>query len=418
LAAYNRGKGREGMIRIENMQGTGRVVELRRLVVKLGSAVVTGTDDALDEAALGSLADGVAWLRASGVKVILVSSGAIAMGRRLFSDFRPRTIPDRQALAAIGQVGLMNAYKELFNARGFRAAQLLLTRDDMDDRSRYLNIRYALDRLLDLGVVPVINENDTVTIDELKFGDNDELSALVASRMEADLLILLSTVDGLHAGGDPTRRQGVRAKGESPGAKAGPAPSAAKPAPVPFVEKIDEAILGMAGATRSAVGTGGMASKLAAMRLVAQAGVHGVIACGKTPGILGQIASGRFTGTYFAPSASARRLGGRERWIAFGRRPKGQLVVDAGACQALVTGKKSLLAAGVVEARGAFRRGDLVEILGPDGKLVARGLCSFSSEEVEKIKGKKTAQIGKILGEVDYQEVVHRDNMTTMTSEG
>lgn len=407
------------MIRIENVQGTGRTIELKKLVVKLGSAVVAGEGHAPDEVALGGIADGVARLREQGVQVILVSSGAIAMGRRATPDFVPHTIPDRQALAAIGQVGLMRAYKDLFNARGFLAAQVLLTRDDMESRQRYLNARYALERLLDLGAVPVINENDTVTIDELRFGDNDELSALVATKMEADLLVILSVVDGLYEG-DPTKAlkkkseirnskfESNESKSEILISKTGMRDSGG--GPILFVEKVDEAVQAMAEASRSAAGTGGMITKLRAMQMTARAGVHGMIAGGRRTGILEQIATGRFTGTYFCPSAT-RRLPSRERWIAFGRRPKGEIVIDAGARQALVVGKKSLLPAGVVEVRGVFERGELIEIVDQAGICIARGLTSFSSAEIEKIKGKKTNQIEKILGSVDYQEIVHRDNL-------
>jgi glutamate 5-kinase len=389
------------MIRIDNIQGAGHWVELRKLVVKLGSAVVAGPENTIDEPTLASVADTVARLRGRGVQVMLVSSGAIAMGHRQFRDFVPRTIPDRQALAAVGQVGLMHAYKELFNARGFLAAQVLLTRGDMESRRRYLNARYTLERLLDLGVVPVINENDTVTVDELKFGDNDELSAIVAAKMGADLLVILSVIDGLYAGGDPTRERARRSGKDAS-------------APIPIVERVDEAVLALADPSRSALGAGGMATKLEAMRIAARAGVHGIIAGGKIPGILDQILTGRFRGTYFAP-LGARRLSGRMRWIAFGRRPKGQLMIDAGAREALVVGKKSLLAAGIVEVRGAFERGELVEILGPDGACLARGLVSYSADEVARIKGKKTGQIAKILGAMDYPEVVHRDNLAMQT---
>ena len=387
------------MIVIDNIQGTGRTVQLRKIVIKLGSSVVAGKGHEMDEAALGALADSVALLRAAGVGVILVSSGAIGMARRQFPEFKPKTMPDRQALAAIGQVGLMHAYKELFNARGFRAAQVLLTRDDMNDRRRYLNARYTLERLLELGAVPVINENDTVTIDELlSFGDNDQLSALVAAKMNADLLVILSVVDGLFAG-DPAQRKGRR--GEDDG-------------PIPVVEKLNEDVLGHAGKSRSSLGAGGMASKLLAVRIASQAGMHTVIANGKTPGIIEQILSGSFRGTYFAPREE-HQYKGRERWIAFGRSAAGrQVVIDAGAREALVVGKKSLLAAGVREVRGEFARGDLVEVLGPGGERVAKGLVNYDSRELDQIKGQKTPQIREILGYLDYQEVIHRDNMAVI----
>lgn len=390
------------MITIENMQGTGRTVQLKKMVIKLGSAVVTGKGQQLDESALAAVADSVGRLRSAGVQVILVSSGAIGMGKRLFPEFTPKTIPDRQAMAAIGQVALMHTYKNLFNARGFRSAQILLTRDDMNDRRRYLNIRYTLERLLELGVVPVINENDTVTIDELRFGDNDQLSSLVATKMSADLLVILSVVDGLYPS-DPTE-----SKGNGAGHKK------ERSGPIEAVETWDEALMGFAGTGRSSLGTGGMVTKLAAVRNASLSGVHSVIACGKTEGIIDQILSGRFCGTYFAPE-DGRRLSSRDRWIAFGRSAAGRkLVIDAGACEALVVGKKSLLPAGVREVHGEFTRGDLVEVIGPDGERIAKGLVNYDSGEMERIKGKKTAQIREILGDLDYTEAIHRDNMAVL----
>ncbi|HOE95174.1 MAG TPA: glutamate 5-kinase [Candidatus Sumerlaeota bacterium] len=393
------------MIHIDNIQGTGRGIDLRKVVIKLGSAVVAGEGHQLDLVTLGALADSVANLRRQGVDVILVSSGAIGMGRRAFPDFTARTIPDRQALAAIGQVGLMHAYKTLFNARDLRAAQILLTRDDMEDRRRYLNARYTLERLLELGAVPVINENDTVTIDELQFGDNDELSAVVAIKMGADMLIILSIVDGLHeAEADPTdagargrKRKGRHAAGRR----------------IDVVESVDD-VLGLADRTRSAMGTGGMQSKLKALHMASQAGVHAVIAPGKRAGIVEEIVSGRFPGTYFVPRVG-HRLRGKPRWLAFGRRATGRcIVIDAGAVEALRVGKKSLLAAGVRAVRGQFERGDLVEVHDEAGARVAKGLTNYSAEELDRIKGKRTPQIREILGELDYPEVIHRDNLAVV----
>jgi glutamate 5-kinase len=377
------------MIRIDDFQGTGRTIELRKLVVKLGSAVVTGEGYQIDEPVLAGVADTAARLRDQGVQTILVSSGSIAMGRRACVGFVPRTIPDRQALAAIGQVGLMHAYKRLFNERGLLAAQVLLTRGDMESRGRYLNARYTMERLLDLGAVPVVNENDTVTVDELKFGDNDELSALVATKMDADLLVILSVADGLHAR--------LPARGEAGD-------------PIPVVEHINGDVLGLVDGSLSISGTGGMSTKLEAMRMVTHAGVHGIIAAGKSVGILDAIVGGRFRGTYFMPSRD-RRMPGKTRWIAYGRKPRGRLIVDDGARAALVERKKSLLAAGVRGVEGIFDRGELVEIADPSGHPFARGLVSYSSAEIDRIKGENTAQIKKLLGTVDYKEVVHRDNM-------
>lgn len=391
------------MLTIEKIQGTAHSLKLRKIVIKLGSAVVVGKGQQIDEAALGALADSVARLRQHGVQVILVSSGAIGMGKRLFPEFSPKTIPDRQALAAIGQVSLMHTYKELFNARGFRAAQVLLTRDDMDDRRRYLNARYTLERLLELGVVPVINENDTVTVDELKFGDNDQLSAVVATKMKADLLVILSTVDGLYPS-DPT----AAAQEKNPSKKSEQAKL------IPVVDRWGEEILAMAGSGKSNLGTGGMITKLRAARMATLTGIHTVIACGKTHGIIDQIAGGQFRGTYFTPQ-DGHRFSGRERWIAFGRNAAGrQLVVDDGARRALVEGKKSLLPAGVRAIHGEFVRGDLVEVVGLDGERIARGLVNYDSQEMELIKGRKSAEIRELLGSVSYEEAIHRDNLCVL----
>lgn len=381
------------MIEIPDMQGTGQSIRLGKVVIKLGSAVIAGKGSQMDMAAMTSLADSVATLREKGVQVVIVSSGAIGMGRRIFEDFKPRTIPDRQALAAIGQVGLMHTYKTLFNERGFRAAQVLLTRDDMEDRRRYLNARYTLERLLELGVVPVINENDTVTIDELQFGDNDELSAVVATKINADLLIILTTIDGLYSI-DPASGEGDREKGQL----------------IPVVKTIDESIMGVAGQSRSNLGTGGMATKLTAVRVATHGGVHAAIACGKTPGIIDQIVSGQFRGTYFIPGKQ-RQLTGKDRWIAYGRKACGRILIDAGACEALVTRKKSLLPAGICAVEGSFDCGDLVEVIAPDGKRIAKGLSNYSAEDIERIKGKKTSQLREILGDLRYKEVIHRDNL-------
>ena len=387
------------MICIEDIQDSGRTVEVRKMVIKIGSAVVAGAGNKVDRGILRTLVDSISELRRRGVEVILVSSGAIGLGRRHFSHFTPRTMPDRQAMAAVGQVDLMHTYTTLFQHHGLQVAQMLLTRDDMNDRRRYLNARYTLDRLLELGVTPVINENDSVTIDEIQFGDNDELSALVAIKMNADLLVILSIVDGLYRSSDGGQDRKIKSKGKPTGEL------------IPLVERLDDSIMQHAVPGSSALGTGGMASKLQALEMASRGGVHAVIAPGKRPGILEEIRSGRFTGTYFV-ARKGKQLSGRLRWIAFGRQVRGRrLIVDAGAEQALVAGKKSLLAAGVRRVEGHFERGDLVEVATHDGRPFAKGLVSYSSSELERIKGKKTSQIRQILGDLEYAEVIHRDNM-------
>ncbi|MCE5231064.1 glutamate 5-kinase [bacterium] len=379
------------MIEIPDIQHSGRTVQLRKLVIKLGSAVIAGKDRKPDEAALAAIADSVAALRKAGVVVILVSSGAIGMGRQAFPKFKARTIPDRQALASIGQVGLMHAWNHLFLDRGLRVAQVLLTRGDMEDRRRYLNTRYTLERLTALGAVPIINENDTVTVDELKFGDNDELSAVVATKIDADMLVILSVAPGLLEK-DAGKKGGLTAR------------------VIPLVEQVDGDVLGNVSKEKSSIGLGGMGSKLTAVRMATQAGVNVVIAGGKTKGIIEQILSGRFTGTYFAPVCE-RHISGRGRWLAFGRKPHGKIIVDSGARDALVVRKKSLLPAGIKKVEGEFDSGDLVEVCDPEGNSFARGLVSYDAATLTKIKGKKTIQIREILGELEYEEAIHRDNL-------
>lgn len=384
------------MIRIKNIQGGDESVEMRKLVVKLGSAVVAGEDDGVDRAAMSNLAASIARLMERRVQVIVVSSGSVGIGRAR-TGLNGATIPDRQALAAIGQVGLMRAWRAPFERRGIRVAQILLSRDDMADRRRYLNARYTLERLLEMGVVPIINENDTVTIEELKFGDNDELSALVATKMKADMLAILSRVDGLHR--------------TDPGAKGSTFDA-------PIVEVIDGVsgeVRAMIGDSKSELGAGGMGTKIEAMRMASQAGVHAALANGKTPKILDAIATGTFRGTYMPPAARATKMNARASWLAFGGRSAGRrLTVDAGAMKALIEGKKSLLAVGVTGVEGAFERGDVVEVAGPGGEKIAKGLVNFSSSEMVQIKGLKSPKIHKLLGEVDYDEVIHRDNLAML----
>ncbi len=389
------------MIRIKDIQGSGRSLDVRKMVIKLGSAVVMGANHQVDRDALGALADSVAALRGEGVQVVLVSSGAIGLGRRHLPRRTPRTMPDRQAMAAVGQVDLMHTYATLFRERGLDVAQMLLTRDDMHDRQRYLNARYTLERLLAWGVVPIINENDSVTIEEIRFGDNDELSALVAIKMNADLLVILSIVEGLYRA----------AEAESSGRRKPKSDKRPEGELISVVECLDDSIMRHATPGCSHLGAGGMAGKLAALEMATRGGVHAVIAPGKRPRILEELRTGRFTGTYFV-ARDGGRPSSRSLWIAFGRQARGRkLIVDAGAERALAEGKKSLLAAGVGRVEGRFERGDLVEVHSHDDRPIAKGLVNYSSEEMERIKGKKTAQIREILGDLEYAEVIHRDNL-------
>ncbi|HPB30551.1 MAG TPA: glutamate 5-kinase [Candidatus Sumerlaeota bacterium] len=364
----------------------------RRIVLKLGSAVLTRPgDERLDENLIDDIAMSVSRLFDEGREVIIVTSGAVAAGKGLLRiPRRSASIPEKQALAAVGQSRLMQVYSMHFERYGRNIAQLLLTRDDMDDRRRYLNTNYAMEKLLSLGVVPIINENDTTTVDELRFGDNDGLSAMVAAKMKAEFLIILSDVDGLYDK-DPRTNPDARL--------------------ITRVEKVTPAIEAMAANPPSRLGAGGMRSKIEAARSATLAGTWACICCGKKPGILGDLFAGRCPGTLFVPD-SQKNLSGRERWIAFGKAGTNRwLVLDDGARKALVEGKKSLLAVGIRDVRGNFERGDVVEIRDGEGLRLGCGLINFSSDEVRRIQGARSEDVKRILGQKEYNEVIHRDNM-------
>ena len=356
----------------------------RRIVVKVGSAVVAPKGE-LEIEAVQRLARGIVALAtdAGGARqVMLVSSGAVASGfRSLGLGASPKTIVLKQAAAAIGQSRLMSAYAGAFAPRD--VAQVLLTSDDLDHRARVLNARRTLAALLDHGVTPIINENDSVSFDEIKLGDNDRLSALVAAHMQADLLIILSTVRGVYAGGDARRIISCISPGDDPS--------------------------GHVQAEKSATGVGGMATKIAAARVCTSAGIPVVIAGGGEPDVLERVIRGEEIGTYFP--APVRRTPLRKRWIGQSTRAKGKLIIDEGATKAIRTRGASLLPSGVLEVKGHFAAGAAVDILGPDQHPIARGLASYSAEEIRKIRGKRAAQIAAILGYNYRDEVVHRDDL-------
>jgi len=363
-----------------------------QIVLKLGSAVLTrNEDERLDENLLDDVAREVSGLFDKGRHAILVSSGAIASGIGLLrSSGKPRSIPEKQAFAAVGQSRLMHLYSVHFSRYGRNIAQLLLTREDMEDRRRYLNTRYTLDKLLSMGVVPVINENDTTAIDELKFGDNDLLSAIVTAKMKAEFLIILSDVDGLFDK-DPREHPDARL--------------------ISRVEKITPEIEAMAAFAPSRLGVGGMQSKIEAARRAAYAGAYVCICNGKRRGVLGDLFEGRCPGTLFTPERS-KELSSRERWIAFGKSGINRwLIIDDGAKKALIKGKKSLLAVGIKEVKGEFEQGDVVEIRDASGNRLGKGLVNYNSGDIRKISGAKSEEIEKILGQKQYNEVIHRDNM-------
>jgi glutamate 5-kinase len=376
------------------MQMAGRnLAETKRVVVKIGSSSVTGTGGEPDAGRLGDLAGQVAALKSDGIEVLLVSSGAIAAGvGRLGLDGRPSTIPEKQACAAVGQGIIMQVYEKLFSGHGLIAGQVLLTRGDLADRSRFLNARNTLHTLLHLGVVPVINENDTVAVEEINFGDNDFLSALVAGLVDADLLCLLTDIDGLYSA-DPRVDPGARL--------------------IPTVTTVTPELELAAGGPGTARGSGGMASKLAAARVAMQCGTAAVVARAGERDVLPRILAGEELGTFFCPGAT--RLEHRKRWIAHGAPVAGRVEVDDGAVRALVRGGKSLLPSGVLGVEGCFEAGNTVGISAASGREVARGIVNFSSRELTLIKGRQTGEIEGLLGHKDYDEVVHRNNMVLMT---
>jgi glutamate 5-kinase len=359
------------------------------VVVKVGTNVLAGPDGALAPARLQSLADQVERIRKSGRRVALVSSGAIGAGvGQLGLGKRPADLRHLQACAAVGQTFLMRAYQECLAIHNTHAAQILLTAGDFDNRSRYLNARNTIVTLFEWGVLPIINENDTVSVAEIRFGDNDHLAAMVTNLLQAPLLILLTVVDGLYAS-DP---------GSDPGANL-----------LATVPTIDGDILNMAGATRSSLGTGGMRSKIRAARLATAAGESVIIANGTQPSVLDAIFAAQPLGTLFLPHGST--IPAWKRWLGYAARPKGRLVVDAGAREAVQNRGRSLLPIGVVQVSGSFSKGDVVALYDSAGTEFARGLTNYAAADAERIVGLRTEQIAEALGMVPYEEIVHRDNL-------
>jgi glutamate 5-kinase len=366
------------------------------IVVKVGTRVLTRADGLLDQERVASLAEELHQLMATGRKVALVTSGAVGAGLgQLKLAKRPTSLAELQAVAAVGQSHLIETYDRGLRAHGRHAAQLLLTAHDLDDRTGYLNVRNTLRALFEFGAVPIINENDTVSVDELMttFGDNDRLAAMVTNLLRAPLLVLLSDVDGLFDG-DP---------GES------------KSKLIPTVMQLDQAVFDLVRDRATGMSKGGMASKLEAARIATTAGENVIIANGRVPGKLAKIIAGETVGTLFV--AQGQALSAFKRWIGFTAQPRGVLVLDAGAREAVERKGKSLLAIGITEATGTFRKGDIVSLCDGDGKEFARGLTNYALEDLLRIKGLKTEQIAAVLGRLPYGEVIHRDNMA-LTREG
>ena len=364
------------------------IQSVKKVVVKIGSAVLTDGAGSLDCSRISLIIEQIVRLLEKGIQVIIVTSGAITAGTvEMGLGSRPKTLPRQQAAAAVGQNLLMGTYHNLFKKHKRIIAQILLTADDLKERGRHLNARNTLLTLINEGIIPIINENDTVSVDEIKFGDNDRLCALVSNLVQADLLINLSDIDGLMTS-DPKKEKTSEL--------------------IHVVEKITPAIERLAGGVVSSCGTGGMCTKIAAAKMVTRAGEAMIIANGKKDGIIDSIFRGEIDGTLFFPNKE--KMSGKKRWIAFFIKPKGVLEVDEGAKKALLEGGKSLLSSGISHVSGKFQTGDTVSVVN-NGKEVARGLTNYSHEELEKIKGFKTSEIEGKLGYKHYDEVIHRDNL-------
>lgn len=358
------------------------VARARRIVVKVGTNAICDEAGRLDRHAVTNLARQIAALMREGRSVTLVSSGAVGAGLgELDAPGRPKTVPELQAVAAVGQGQLMRTFHDVFARHGLRVAQVLLTRDDFEDRARYLNIRNALAALAEYGALPIINENDVVAVDELRYGDNDLIAAHVANMIAADALVLLTVVDGVYRGEEV----------------------------LDVITRVDEGTLALADGKTSRLGSGGMGSKIFAAALVTRAGEVAVIANARTPRVLQRLLAGEKLGTVILPAR--RRVSSRRRWIGQASRPSGRITVDAGAARALTEGGKSLLPSGITAVSGRFGKGATVTVLDADGREIARGLSNYSAEQIEQIRGRRTGEIAAVLGDKPYDEVIHRDNM-------
>ena len=361
---------------------------VKKVVVKVGSAVLTG-GDGLNLQLIEQLVAEIAELTRRGYSIVMVTSGAIASGKhRLGIDGKLKSIPQKQAAAAVGQGRLMRVYSNAFGKHDLFVGQMLLTMNDLMDRRRFINVRNTLSTLLEWKVIPIINENDTVAVDEIKFGDNDNLAAMITNITEAHLLINLTSTEGLYDRNPATSKKAKL---------------------ISLVQDITEEIEAAATDETSAVGLGGMKSKVQAAKKVSRFGIPCIIAPGKEKGILLDIFAGREKGTLFLPMSE--HLSSRKSWIAFTLRPKGKLVLDEGAVQAILEEGKSLLPSGILEVEGDFHVGDPVVCISATGQTLAKGLVNYAAEEIRKIKGLKSSRIEQVLGYKDYDEVIHRDNL-------
>ena len=364
------------------------IAHVKTLVIKVGTSVLSKDDDTLDEHRLDSLAAQLHAVRQSGRKVVLVSSGAIGSGMGLLGlTKRPDDLPHLQAAASVGQAHLIRRYDDCLHKYGYRAAQLLLTANDFKNRTRYLNVRNTISTLFEYNAIPIINENDTVSIDEIRFGDNDRLAALVSHLLPSPMLVILSVIDGLYDGppSDPASKL------------------------IPLIDHWSNSLTSLASDDKSKRGTGGMHTKLEAVRMATGVGSHVIIANGKNPHVIQQILAGEEIGTLFL--ARQTKVPSWKRWIGYSLPPKGRFVLDDGACQAIEAGGRSLLAIGIREVHGDFAKGEIVALANHAGHEIGRGLTNYASGEVRQIAGQRTEKIITILGSLPYEEIIHRDNL-------
>jgi glutamate 5-kinase len=364
----------------------------KRIVVKIGSSLLTNQGAGLDRNVIADWVRQIAELRQRGIAVLVVSSGAIAEGmKRLGWAKRPHAVSELQAAAAVGQMGLVQMWESCFSELGLHTAQVLLTHEDLGDRKRYLNARTTLKSLVALGVVPIINENDTVVVEEIRFGDNDTLGALVTNLIEADALVILTDQQGLYS---------------------------ADPRKIPTAELVRHAVAGdtaletMAGGAGSHLGSGGMLTKVLAAKRAARSGAHTAIVWGREPDVLPRLFAGESIGTLL--TAQTPPVAARKQWLADHLKPSGRIVLDAGAVKALVADGKSLLAIGATAVEGSFERGEVVSVAGPDGREIARGLVNYAAAETARILRKPTSEIERILGYIAEPELIHRDNLVIL----
>ncbi|WP_347491601.1 glutamate 5-kinase [Desulfoscipio sp. XC116] len=360
---------------------------MQRIIVKVGSSSLTYSNGKLNISQIEALVRQLTDLHNRGLDVLLVTSGAVGagMGRLGFTE-RPRTIPEKQAAAAVGQGLLLHMYEKIFAEYGLVVGQVLLTKADFANRRRFLNARNTLQAMLNMDIIPIINENDTVAVDEIKLGDNDNLAAMVGALVDADILILLSDIDGLYS-----------CKPGTSGARI-----------IREINEITDEIEALAGGVGSGVGTGGMATKIQAARIAMHSGLVTIIARAAEPDVIRRLVAGEPLGTVFWPSV---KLVNKKRWIAFSATVCGRIYIDEGAARALRENGKSLLPSGITAVEGSFEMGNTVSVIAPDGKEIARGIVNYAAAEIEQIRGKKTNEIAPLLGYKDYDEVIHRDNL-------